>query len=56
MSRYISSHDAKTLALATATELIATVETDEDYVDNGDELGLSEAIQRVLERQQVRNL
>ena len=52
--RYISMEDMKEIASETVTNLVATVTRDSSYINTGDEVSLSELVEHVLTRNEVR--
>ncbi len=51
--RYLNSEDVKTVAYESTMNVVASVVSDSDYVDTGDDISISNLIERELTRNQV---
>ncbi len=51
--RYITSGDLKTIVQESTSNVLASVTTDSDYVDTGDEVSVANLLERVLGRDKV---
>ncbi len=51
--RYVTSADLKAIVSESATNVVASVITDADYVDTGDEVSVKNLLERVLGRDEV---
>ena len=49
--RYLSSDDMKLMASESALNILASVTTDSNYVDTGDEVSVTGLIERLLSRE-----
>ncbi len=51
--RFVTSSDLKTVAAETTSKVVASVTTDSDYIDTGDDVSVFNLLERVLGRQEV---